>query len=46
VELTSAETAAFATGYNDYQFDVQATLTNGDVVTLVWGTMSVIPDVR
>ena len=44
LELTSAETAAFA--LDDYRFDIEATLANGEVHTLVQGTMRVRADVR
>ncbi len=46
VELTSAETGAFAVGHDAYQFDVQAVLATGDVVTLAQGHLSIREDVR
>ena len=46
VELTSAETGDFAVGRDAYDFDLQAILVTGDVVTLAQGQMSVIGDVR
>ncbi|MBI1260043.1 MAG: hypothetical protein GC204_21455 [Chloroflexi bacterium] len=46
VELTSAETGAFAVGHDSYTFDLQATLATGDVVTLAQGHLSVLADVR
>lgn len=45
LELTDAETAAFAVGRDAYDFDIQATLFTGDIVTLVQGKMSVVADV-
>jgi hypothetical protein len=44
VELTSAETSAFTP--KTYPFDLQATLANGDIVTLTQGQFTVAADVR
>lgn len=46
VELTNAETLALGLEGTTFAFDVQATLTNSDVVTLAWGDMFITPDVR
>jgi hypothetical protein len=46
LELTSAETAEFETGSKKYDFDIQATLLNGNTVTLVRAKMTVLEDVR
>ncbi|MEO8394960.1 MAG: hypothetical protein ABI700_18330, partial [Chloroflexota bacterium] len=46
VELTSAETGAFAVGHDAYQVDLQAVLATGDVVTLAQGHLSIREDVR
>lgn len=44
VELTDTQTGAMATGTFDY--DLEATLSNGSVVTLVQGQALVTPDIR
>lgn len=44
VELTTSETAAFLPG--NYAFDLQATLSNGDIVTIAQGKFKVLADVR
>ena len=44
VELTDTQTAAMATGTFDY--DLEATLSNGSIVTLVQGQALVTPDIR
>lgn len=44
VELTTSETAAFQPG--NYAFDLQATLSNGDIVTIAQGNFNVLADVR
>ena len=46
VELTAAETAAFAVGRDAYRFDLEAVLATDDVVTLAQGMISVLEDVR
>lgn len=46
VELTSAETAAFAVGREAYRFDLEALVASGDVVTLVRGKIHVDSDVH
>jgi hypothetical protein len=44
VELTNAQTSSLKVG-NDWQYDIQATLSNGDIVTLVRSNaMTVIED--
>lgn len=45
VELTAAETADFSVGKNVYDYEIEATLTNADIVTFVIGKMTVIADV-
>lgn len=44
VELTDTQTAAMATGTFDY--DLEATLSNGSIVTLVQGQALILPDIR
>ena len=44
VELTDTQTGAMATGTFDY--DLEATLSNGSIVTLVQGQALVTPDIR
>lgn len=44
VELTTSETAAFQPG--NYTFDLQVTLSNGDIVTIAQGRFKVLADVR
>lgn len=44
VELTDTQTGAMATGTFDY--DLEATLSNGSVVTLVQGQALILPDIR
>ncbi len=46
VELTAAETAAFAVGRDAYRFDLEAELAGGEIVTLAQGNLHVIEDVR
>ncbi len=46
VELTSTETGALEVGNDAYNYDLEATLTNGDIVTLARGKITVIADVR
>lgn len=46
LELTDAETAAFVTGSAIYKYDVELTMANGEVVTLVQARMTVTADVR
>lgn len=46
VELTSAQTGAFAAGHDAYRFDLEAVLATGSVVTLAQGNITVIEDVR
>lgn len=46
VELTSAETAAFPTGTSAMQYDLEAVLANGHVITLASGKINVTEDVR
>lgn len=46
VELSSAETGAFAVGREAYHFDIEAILASGDVVTLAQGQIHVLEDVR
>jgi hypothetical protein len=42
VELTSVQTGALVTGNSAYKYDVQATLANGHIATLVRGEMTVL----
>jgi hypothetical protein len=42
VELTAANTTAL--GLGSHKFDVQATLSSGRIVTLITGTLNVLPD--
>lgn len=44
VELTDTQTGAMATGTFDY--DLEATLSNGSIVTLVQGQALILPDIR
>jgi hypothetical protein len=44
VEMGTADTDALAVG--DYAYDLEAALSNGDIVTLAQGTLTVITDVR
>jgi hypothetical protein len=46
VELTSSETSALEVGSDAYHYDLEATLANGDIVTLARGKITVIADVR
>ncbi|MEP7291106.1 MAG: hypothetical protein ABI835_04955 [Chloroflexota bacterium] len=46
VELTAAETDAFAVGRDAYRFDLEAELASGDLVTLAQGKIHVLDDVR
>jgi hypothetical protein len=46
VQLTSAETSVFALGQRLYDFDLQAILGSGDVITLAQGQINVKLDVR
>lgn len=49
LQLTDAETAAFAVGVNAYRYDLEAILSvakGSDVVTLARGQMTVLEDIR
>lgn len=46
VELTAAQTASLAVGHEAYQYDLEAALASGDVITLAQGRITVIEDVR
>lgn len=46
VELTSAETATFDIRHGSMYYDVEATLANGDIITLVIGSLVTVADVR
>ena len=45
VELTTAQTTALS-ARRTYDYDLQATLSNGSIVTLVQGTLLVVEDIR
>lgn len=44
-ELTSTQTSNLETGTDAYTFDVQATLADAHIITLVTGSLTVTPDV-
>ena len=46
VELAAAQTGAFAVGRDAYDFDLEAVLAGGEIVTLAQGRMTVIEDVE